>query len=222
MEWMIDTANLSDAASCMELYPIDGLTTNPSILKADLPFDYIERLRALRSLCGPTRSMHVQLWADTCEDMLRQADDLTERLGEGLHFKVPTTEQGVKTIGLLKKRGMRVTATAIYYQLQGLLAIAAGADYLAPYCNRMENNDIDFSRVIAGLRGVIDRDNMPSRILAASFKNTAQVCRAVSAGAHAVTVQPALLKAAMRSSLVLSAVGAFAADQAAVLSSDPA
>ncbi len=218
MQWMIDTANLSNAAYCFDTYPLAGLTTNPSILKAEIPFCYFERLRALKALCGE-RSLHVQLTADTCEGMLSQASRLTEQIGEGLYFKVPITEQGVKAIMRLKKQGCNVTATAIYYELQGLLAIEAGVDYLAPYCNRMENNDIDDVRVISALRAVIDRDHMPAKILAASFKNTKQVCRAVDAGAHAVTVQPALLKSGMRSALVLAAVDAFAADQAAVLKS---
>ena len=39
MEWMIDTANLEEIREAMDMLPITGVTTNPSILKAALPFD---------------------------------------------------------------------------------------------------------------------------------------------------------------------------------------
>ena len=34
MEWMIDTANLPQIREALEMLPMVGLTTNPSILKA--------------------------------------------------------------------------------------------------------------------------------------------------------------------------------------------
>ena len=51
----------------------------------------------------------------------------------------------------LKQANYRITATAIYTEFQGYLAIAAGADYLAPYYNRMENLTIDSQKVIEHL-----------------------------------------------------------------------
>lgn len=51
----------------------------------------------------------------------------------------------------------------------------------------MENLNIDSNSVIRQLALAIDRQNSPSKILAASFKNVAQVNNALAAGAHAVT-----------------------------------
>ncbi len=51
----------------------------------------------------------------------------------------------------------------------------------------MENLNIDSNSVIRQLALFIDRQNSPSKILAASFKNVAQVNNALAAGAHAVT-----------------------------------
>ena len=107
---------------------------------------------------------------------------------------------------------MRVTATAVYSTAQGLLAAAAGADYLAPYVNRMSDADIDPLRVIAALREDIDREGAPTRILAASFKNVKQVTDAVAAGAHAVTVGADLLDSMLALPRVSLAVDAFADD----------
>ncbi len=217
MEFMLDCANLSDLQHGLDYYPVDGITTNPSILKAELPFSYYEHLKAIKALCGE-RTFHVQLGSLTCEEMLREAERIQEAVGKDVYLKVPVTEEGVKAIKSLKKRGDHVTATSIYYPIQGIMAIHSGADYLAPYCNRMSNNEIDFRAAISQLRSLIDRDGYSSRILAASFKNAAQVTQSIEAGAHAVTVQPVLLKAAMHSALVSDAVDAFGKDQSRVLS----
>ena len=216
MEFMLDSAHLDDLKRGLEYYPVDGVTTNPSILKDELPMEYISHLKAIRALCGE-RTLHVQVGSLTCEDMLNEAETIQAAVGPSVYLKVPVTEEGLKAIRCLKARGANVTATAIYYPFQGIMAIHAGADYLAPYCNRMANNDIDFYAAISQLRDLIDRDGYNAKILAASFKSVSQVTQAIAAGAHAVTVQPELLQTAMHSALVEDAVAAFGKDHARVL-----
>ena len=218
MEFMLDSANLKELEYGIKYYPVDGVTTNPSILKADLPFDYYEHLKAIQALCGE-RTMHVQLASLDFDGMMAEAEEIWGILGKNVFLKIPVTEEGVRAIKEVKARGGFVTATAIYYPFQGMMAIHAGADYLAPYCNRMENNDIDFVTAIEQLRDLIDRDGYDAKILAASFKNVKQVTAAITAGAHAVTVQPALMKAILHSSLVMDAVETFGKAQAEVLAS---
>ena len=215
MEWMLDTANLNEIKKGLETFPVTGVTTNPSILKAELPIRYAAHLQAIRALCAG-RSLHVQVGADTCDGMLEEAAMIRGIVGEDVYLKVPVTEEGLKAIGKMKKLGMHVTATAIYYPLQGMLAVSAGADYLAPYCNRMEQNEIDFGQSIAAIRHMIDRDGYSARILGASFKNAGQIVRAIDCGAHAVTVPPTLLGSALRSALVTDAVRVFNAHNALV------
>lgn len=208
MEWMLDTANLTAIKEGMDMLPISGVTTNPSILKAELPFNYEEQLKKIRMLT-PGCTMHVQVGSDDWQAMLEEAAAFRELLGHDVYVKVPVTENGIRAIKEMKKRGVNVTATAIYYPMQGLLAISAGADYLAPYCNRMEQNEIDFGRAIDVMRNMIDRDGYKAKILGASFKNAGQVVKAIDCGAHAVTVAPDLLRSAMKSALVTDAVRVF-------------
>ena len=216
MEFMLDSANLKDLEYGITYYPVDGVTTNPSILKADLPFDYFTHLKAIKSLCDG-RTFHVQLASETYDEMMLEAEKIWQNVGKDVYLKIPVTEEGVRSIKEVKARGGFVTATAIYYTFQGIMAIHAGADYLAPYCNRMENNDIDYMNAIEELRYLIDRDGYQAKILAASFKNVKQVTAAIAAGAHCVTIQPALLKTAMHSALVSDAVAAFGKDHKKVL-----
>lgn len=212
MQYMLDTANLTQIAQCIALYPIQGITTNPTILKAEGDISLRERLLSIRKLCGQERSLHVQLLARESDAMLAEAEAVYALLGELTYVKIPVTEQGLKAIAALKRLGKPVTATAVYYVSQALLAVSAGADYVAPYCNRMENNDIDFRRTIETTRSLIDRDGYASKIVAASFQNVTQVNDALACGAHAVTVAPALLRAPLASVVVEGAVKAFEDD----------
>lgn len=212
MEFLLDTADPADIERDLEIYPITGVTSNPSILKALGPVDFFSHFRLIRKLIGFERTLHIQVLAQDCEGILREAAVIREKVDDRVFIKVPTTEQGIKAIRLLKAQGVGVTATAIYSKMQGFLAIAAGADFIAPYCNRMENLDVDAWDTISALAEMIGRTGSRTKILAASFKNLAQVNSALLAGAHAVTVAPSLLHSAFDSAAIQKAVNDFAAD----------
>ena len=156
--------------------------------------------------------MHVQVIAEDCEGILEDADAILNNIDDKVFIKVATTTEGLKAMRALKARGVGVTATAIYSKIQGFMAIACGADFIAPYCNRMENLDIDSCEVIASLRQMIDENGSKTRIVAASFKNMAQVTGALLAGAHAATIPPALLLKAFDTAAIKEAVEDFNAD----------
>ena len=214
MKLLLDDARLDKIGHAVATYPLAGVTTNPTILKDARPtLPFYDHLRAIRQAIGPQRSLHVQVVARDTAGMLAEAERIIAALGrDNLFVKVPVTEAGLAAVGELKKRGVGVTATAIYTTMQGLLAAAAGADYLAVYVNRMQNIDIDPYVTIDALRVDIDRGGGTSQILAASFKNASQVTEAVRAGAHAVTVSPEIIAQALGFGEVRSAVDEFAAD----------
>jgi len=190
------------------------VTTNPTILKAEGRIDFYEHMRSIREIIGPRRTLHVQVLAPDADGMVAEAHKLLERIDAQVYAKVPTTEQGIMAMRRLSEQGIGVTATAIYSKTQGMLAIAAGANYIAPYFNRMESLDIDTVATIKSLSRFIDQHGANCRVMAASFKNVAQVSAAFEAGAKAVTVPPRLLQAALHAPDVLQAVDDFARDWA--------
>ena len=115
--------------------------------------------------------------------MLEDAQTIVQQLGQETFIKIPVNEAGLAAIKQLKQANYRITATAIYTEFQGYLAIAAGADYLAPYYNRMENLTIDSQKVIEHLAAEIKRTNAKSKILAASFKTWHKLIKPVKWGA---------------------------------------
>lgn len=216
MDILFDTANLDDIEQLTPIYPVTGVTTNPTILKAEGRVDFFAHFRRIREIIGPERTLHVQVLARDTQGIVDEGHRLLDRIDPDVYLKIPTTEAGLHAMRILKAEGARITATAIYSKTQGFLAIAAGMDYLAPYYNRMQSIDIDTRGTIAALAGFIKRFDAPSKIMAASFKNIAQVSHALESGADAVTLSPKLLQLALSAPDITSAVDAFIADWEAV------
>ena len=192
MELLLDTANLEAIRKYCDYYNIIGVTTNPSILFREKgPF--FETCARIREIIGQEKQLHVQVTGRSCEEMLKEAEVITQRLGKDVYIKVPVIEEGVKAMKLMKARGLHVTATAVVSVQQAFLAGSVGADYVAPYVNRMENLSIDPYEAVARIREIFDNQGIATKILGASFKNTQQVMRVYEMGAEAVTVAPDLL-----------------------------
>ncbi|NWN99657.1 fructose-6-phosphate aldolase [Tetragenococcus halophilus] len=208
MKFMLDTLNLDQISYYQAILPLAGVTTNPSIIKKEGKIDLFHYLSEIKKVIGQA-DLHVQVVGETKDDIEQDAQTIIEQLGTETFIKVPVTEAGLATIKSLKKKGIRVTATAIYTEFQGYLAIAAGADYLAPYYNRMENLNINAANVIHALVEEIHRTSSKSEILAASFKNVGQVNQACRKGAQAVTLSPSVFAQAFNMPAIQQAVNDF-------------
>ena len=131
MKLIIDDANIEKIKQLYETFPVDGVTTNPSIL-ARTGGDPHRVLRGLRDFLGSEGELHVQVLSTDAEGMVAEAGRIRAELGENTYVKVPVTREGLKAIRLLAASDCRVTATAVYTQMQAFLAAKAGAVYAAP------------------------------------------------------------------------------------------
>ena len=211
-ELMLDTANLEDLQYGIKAWPVVGVTSNPSILKKEGDIDIYERLQTIKNLCGTRRSLHVQVVSKTTDGIIEEAHHILSKLGSDVFIKIPVSKDGLPAIKALAAEGVNITATAIYSALQGILAILAGAKYIAVYYNRMENNCTDPNMVIREIRSFIDHSGSDSRILGASFKNVSQVMEAYTNGAQSVTVAPNIIHTGLNMASINDAVNVFAND----------
>ncbi|MBJ8349304.1 fructose-6-phosphate aldolase [Streptococcus zalophi] len=212
MEFMLDSLNLEAIKKWNRILPLAGVTSNPSIAKKEGEFDFFKRIKDVRSIIGEKASIHVQVIAQDYEGILKDAAEIRRQCGENIFVKVPVTTEGLAAIKTLKTKGYHITATAIYTTFQGLLAIEAGADYLAPYYNRMENLNIDPEAVIGQLAEAIDRERSESKILAASFKNVSQINKSLALGAQAITAGPDVFESGFAMPSIQKAVDDFSKD----------
>ena len=211
MKLLIDDANIEKIKKLYELYPIDGVTTNPSILAKSGRNPY-EVLKEIRDFIGEDAELHAQVISATAEGMVEEAHKMAEILGKGTFIKVPVIPEGVKAIKILSGEGYKITATAIYTPLQAYLAAKAGADYAAPYINRIDNlgaNGVESAKVI---QNIFENNGFKTEILAASFKNSQQVQELCEYGVGAATVAPDVIEGLIKNPTVDFAVNAFVKD----------
>ncbi|MBQ8513257.1 MAG: fructose-6-phosphate aldolase, partial [Clostridia bacterium] len=104
------------------------------------------------------------------------------------------------------------TATAIFTQQQALLAALSGADYVAPYINRLDNIVSDGVNVVSEIVDIFRVYDIKTQVLAASFKNVEQVHKVSMIGAHAVTINPDLFDMMIYHPLTYYAIDDFTAD----------
>ena len=196
LEILLDSANIGEIEKSNDLFELAGITSNPLIIKKEGKINFSPHFKKIRQIIGKSKSLHIQTLGSTTDEMLREARTILNEIDDQVYIKIPTTEQGVKAMKILSGEGVKITATCIYTLMQAYHAITAGANYLAPYCNRMEQMGINFRTVISEISGVLARTGSKATIVAASFKNITQVTDAIAAGAGAVTMTPDVLHSA--------------------------
>ena len=138
MKFLIDDADIERIKALYRYYPIDGVTTNPSILaKCGRP--PYEALRDIRQFIGNKAELHVQVVSTTAEEMVEEGRHIERVLGNNTYIKIPTIPEGLRAMQILRGEGYHITATAIYTPMQAYMAAKAGAEYAAPYVNRIDN-----------------------------------------------------------------------------------
>ena len=108
MKLLIDDANIDEIRRLYDLYPIDGVTTNPSILAKSgrQPYDV---LKEIREFIGEEADLHVQVIAKDAEGMIEDAHRIVKELGQNTYVKIPCIPEGFKAMKALKKEGIRNT-----------------------------------------------------------------------------------------------------------------
>jgi len=211
MEYILDTADVESIRHCNDYYPIAGVTTNPSIIaKENRPFWDI--VNEIRSIIGPYKLFFAQTVQTTAEKIVEEAVLMNEKSGGEFCVKIPISEEGIKATMELKKRGVKVLMTAIFTPAQALIAAKAGADYVAPYVNRLDNIIADGCEVVARIVEQFAAYDLPCKVLAASFKNAEQVHKCAVAGCHCVTVTDDVLKTVISYPMTDAAIDGFEED----------
>lgn len=211
MKLLIDDANLENIKEIYRVFAVDGVTTNPSIL-AKCGCQPFETLKKIRAFIGPEAQLHAQVIASSAEGMLEDARRIREELGENTYVKVPATKEGLAAMKALRAEGARITATAIYTQMQAYLAGKTGAHYAAPYVNRIDNLGANGVKTAKDIHDIFKNNGLQTQVLAASFKNSQQVLELCAYGIGGATISPDVIEGLIKNDSVAAAVGAFTKD----------
>jgi len=136
----------------------------------------------------------VQPGAATEEEMLKEVVSYIEIDPLRVVPKLPMTQVGMRVaLRLRKSHRQRIAFTAVTSLAQAYSAAMAGADFIIPYCNRLERAGIDASERVSQMAELLHNQQLTSRLLAASIKTSSEAASALMAGAHDLTIAPSVL-----------------------------
>ena len=211
MRIILDTANLEDIKYFNTYYPIEGVTTNPTILSRE-GGDVRALLLKIREIIGADKELHVQVMESEYENILAEARKIVALLGPNTFVKIPATDVGLRATKTLSEEGIGITVTAVLTATQAMLASNAGAAYVAPYVSRLENILADGVGTVADIAEIFANSGTNTQILAASFKTAKEVLDVAVVGCHAATVASDVLKKLNAHPTTDTSVAGFAAD----------
>ncbi|MEM9855448.1 MAG: fructose-6-phosphate aldolase [Pseudomonadota bacterium] len=190
MKFFVDTAEIDAIAELHELGMVDGVTTNPSLIKKS-GRDILEVTKEICDLVdGPVSAEVVATEADK---MIAEGRKLAE-IAPNIAVKLPLTWDGLKACKTLTGEGQMVNVTLCFSANQALLAAKAGASFISPFIGRLDDISVDGMELIQDIRTIYDNFGFETEILAASIRSVAHVQESALIGADVITAPPEVIK----------------------------
>jgi len=215
MKIFLDTADTSLIQKHFATGLIDGITTNPTLIRKS-GRDPLEVYQELKDLGVPDISMEVVGDAD---EMIKEGGALSLTFGKCCTVKVPCSPDGLRTCKELSDAGIRVNVTLIFSQTQAILAAKAGAKYVSPFVGRVDDNSFGGICLVKDIVKVFKEHFVTTEVLAASIRNVRDVGRLFENGSDIVTMPPAVFEKMYNHILTDKGLELFQADWESVHSS---
>lgn len=160
MKIFIDTANLDEIRQACSWGIVDGVTTNPSLIKRAVDqvkkekrkIDIESYIKEIILTVGKERPVSLEVISLRAEEMIEEAKLLYHKfnpLAGNVVIKIPINTytrmggashyEGLKAITHLSREEIPVNTTLIMSPEQALLAAKAGARYASPFAGRVDD-----------------------------------------------------------------------------------
>lgn len=208
MKFFVDTAMIEEIRELESTGLLDGVTTNPSLIKkSGRPFEEV-----LKEICETIKGpVSAEVVAVDHETMLLEARQLAT-IAPNIAIKVPMTVDGLKTCKVLRDEGVMVNVTLCFSATQALLAAKVGASFVSPFVGRLDDISQDGMALIEDIRLIYDNYGFETEILVASVRHPTHVLEAARIGADIATVPAAVLKKLFEHPLTEKGIEAFLRD----------
>jgi transaldolase len=184
MKFFIDTANIDEIKSGLDMGMVDGVTTNPSLIaKEKREFKEVVK-EILEMVEGPVSLEVVSLDVAGMVDEARKLDEL----GDNVVVKVPMTIEGLKATKVLSDLDIAVNQTLIFSPVQALMAAKAGAAYVSPFVGRLDDVSHFGMDVVEQILTIFDNYGFETEVIVASIRHPVHVLEAALLGADIATI----------------------------------
>ncbi len=211
MEFFIDSANIEDIKKAKDMGLVDGVTTNPTLIKK-AGKDHKATIQEISQFIdGP---ISVETLGHTAEEMLEEANEYIT-WGNNIVIKIVMTPEGMKAVKQLSAKNIKTNVTLVFSPLQGLIAAKAGATYISPFLGRLDDIGHDGLTIIEQTRTIFDNYKFKTKILAASIRHPMHILDSAQMGADVATVPAGTLFKLFEHPLTANGIEAFIKDSKA-------
>lgn len=183
MELFIDSANPQEVEKMVTLGIIDGVTTNPT-LATKAGIDYKQAVKRILVLVKGDVSLEVL--STDAQNMIKEGR-LLAKFGDNVVVKLPTTEEGLKALKVLKEEGIRINMTLVFSPNQALLVAKLGAYIVSPFIGRLDDIGHTGTDIIKEIRQIYENYAFETKILFASVRSPLHVKEAALIGCNIAT-----------------------------------
>lgn len=212
MKFFVDTADIKEIEELAATGLLDGVTTNPSLIKKS-GRDFKATIKEICAIVpGPVSA---EVVATDYDGMVRQGEDLAT-IAKNVTIKVPMTLEGLRACKYFTEKGTMVNVTLCFSPSQALLAAKAGATFISPFVGRLDDISMDGMQLIHDIVTIYNNyPNFETEVLVASVRHPMHIVEAAKIGAHVVTAPAGVLKALVNHPLTDKGIDAFLKDWAA-------
>ena len=196
MKIFLDTADVDLIGKYHESGLIDGVTTNPTLIRKSGRDP--EQVYKELTIIG-IDDISMEIVTDDYFEFLQEGRRLHDKFGEVTTIKVPCTPDGLRGCKLLSEEGIRVNVTLVFSPAQAILASKAGAAYVSPFVGRVDDNSFDGLSLIKQIADIYEIQSklynfVDTEILSASIRDVGSVSKSFEYGAGIVTMPPSIFE----------------------------
>ncbi len=191
MKFFVDTADLTEIQEASDMGVLDGVTTNPSLMRKAGGSDFHEHIRKICEIVDGDVSAEVI--ATDYEGIMSEARTLAV-LHENVVVKVPLILDGIKAIRSLNEEGIKTNCTLCFSPTQALVAAKAGATYISPFIGRLDDISTPGMELIEQIVQIYENYGFATQVLVASIRHPMHVVESAIIGAHVATMPFAVIK----------------------------
>ena len=186
MKIFLDTADTDIIENLYDTGLIDGVTTNPTLIRqsGENSEDVYERIKKIG-----IKDISMEVMGNA-QQMLWDGLRLSDKFGEVATIKVPCTRAGLLACKELSKAGIRTNVTLIFCAAQAVLAAKAGATYVSPFVGRLDDQSVAGLEVVRSIAELYRIHGMKTKVLAASIRSVHRAVRSWYNGAEICTMPP--------------------------------
>jgi transaldolase len=185
MKFFIDTADLGEIREANAMGVLDGVTTNPSLMRKAGGSNFHDHIRAI---CEEVDGdVSAEVIATDYDGMLNEGRTLAA-LHPNVVVKVPLIAEGIKAIKTFSGEGIKTNCTLCFSPTQALVAAKAGATYISPFIGRLDDISTSGMELIEQIVQIYDNYGYETQVLAASIRHPIHVVESALAGAHVATI----------------------------------